>query len=75
MFIILSLGVYFWITSYLTDGLMFISREMYFGEDDVVDIDRAISGDLGDLNKLRQIFEDVKYFGKKHTNLIFLNSD
>ena len=63
-----TLGAPFWVVGCFTDELMSHPEEMYFGEEvpiDVVGTGGTIPGDLGDINKLRQILEDIKDFGKK----------
>lgn len=63
-----TIGAPFWVVGYLTDELMSNPEEMCFGEEvplDVVGTGGTIPGDLGDINKLREIFEDIKDFGKK----------
>jgi len=63
-----TLGAPFWIVGSLTDGLMSAPEEMYFGEEvpiDVVGTGGTIPGDIGDLNKLREILDDMRDLGKK----------
>lgn len=63
-----TLGAPFWIVGSLTDGLMSAPEEMYFEEEvpiDLVGTGGTIPGDLGDLNKLREILDDMRDFGKK----------
>ena len=63
-----TLGAPFWVVGSLTDELMSTPEEMYFGEEvpvDVVGTGGTILNDLGDLNKLHEILEDMKDFGQK----------
>lgn len=63
-----TLGAPFWIVGSLTDGLLSGPEEMYFGEEvpiDVVGTGGTIPGDLGDLNKLREVLDDMRDFSKK----------
>ena len=63
-----TVGAPFWVVGSLTDGLMSTPEEMYFGEDVPIDVDGTggtIPGDLGDINKLHEIWEGMKDFGKK----------
>lgn len=62
-----TFGGPFWIACSLTDGLLSTPEEKFFGEEvpiDVVGTGGTIPGDLGDLNKVREILEDMKDFGK-----------
>jgi hypothetical protein len=63
-----TLGAPFWIVGSLTDGLMSAPEDMFFGEEvpiDVVNTGGTIPGDLGDLNKIHKILDDMRDFDKK----------
>jgi hypothetical protein len=63
-----TLGAPFWIVSSITDEVTSHTEEIYFGEEvpiDVVGTGGTIPGDLGDLNKLREILDDMRAFNKK----------
>jgi hypothetical protein len=63
-----TLGAPFWIVGSLTDGLLSAPEDMFFGEEvpiDVVGTGGTIPGDLGDLDKIREILDDMKDFGQK----------
>jgi hypothetical protein len=63
-----TMGAPFWIVGSLTDGIMSAPEEMFFGEEvpiDVVGTGGTIPGDLGDFNKIREILDDMRDFGKK----------
>ena len=63
-----TLGAPFWIVGSLTDDIMSGPEETMFGEEvpvDVVGTGGAIPGDLGDINQLRELLDELKSFGKK----------
>nr|YP_010472487.1 hypothetical protein N4L43_pgp022 [Pleurosigma intermedium]UVG42098.1 hypothetical protein [Pleurosigma intermedium] len=63
-----TLGTPFKIVGSLIDGITSTSEEMYFEEEVLVNISgigETIPGDIEDINKLREVFKDMKDFGKK----------
>lgn len=63
-----TLGAPFWIAGAITDELMSTSEDRYFGCEvpiDLVGTGGTIPADLGDITKLREIWEDMKDFSKK----------
>jgi hypothetical protein len=64
----ITLGAPIWIIGSLTDGLMAVPEEIFFGEEvpiDVVGTGGTIPGDLGDINKIREILDEMRDFSKK----------
>ena len=63
-----TLGAPVWIASSFTDELMSAAEEKFLGEEvpiDIVGTGGSIPGDLGDINKLRSVLDDMKDFSKK----------
>ena len=63
-----TLGAPIWITNCVTDELMSSTEERIFGEEvpiDLVVTGVTIPGDLGNINKLRVVLDNMKDFGKK----------
>jgi hypothetical protein len=63
-----TLGAPFWIAGIFIDGLMSTPEEMVFGNEvpiDIVGTGGSISGDIGDFNKLCEVFEEMEDFSKK----------
>nr|YP_010472335.1 hypothetical protein N4L43_pgp009 [Pleurosigma intermedium]UVG41946.1 hypothetical protein [Pleurosigma intermedium] len=63
-----TLGAPIWIASSITDELMGGTEERFFGEEvpiDLVGTGGTIPADIGDINKLRLVLDDMKDFGKK----------
>ena len=62
-----TLGAPFWIVGSLTDEIMSGPEETMFGEEvpvDVVGTGGTIPGDLGDINQLRELLDELKSLGK-----------
>ena len=58
-----TLGAPFWIVGSLTDEFMSTPEERFFGEEVPIDLTKTggtIPGDIGDINKLRQVLEEMK---------------
>jgi hypothetical protein len=63
-----TLGCPFWVASAITDEVLSGPEEKYFGEEvpiDLVSTGGTIPGDLGDINKLSEILEEMKNFATK----------
>ena len=59
-----------WIASSVTDELMSFTEEKFWGEEVPIDIANTggtIPADLGDINKLRSVLDDMKDFTKDLT--------
>lgn len=63
-----TLGAPVWIASSITDELLTNPEENFFGEQvpiDLIETGGTIPADLGDINKLREVLDEMKDFGKK----------
>lgn len=63
-----TFGAPIWIVSSVTDQLMGGDEEIFFGEEvpiDLVGTGGTIPKDIGDINKLRTMLDDMKDFGQK----------
>lgn len=62
-----TLGAPLWMMSYITDEFFSPAEEMILGESvpiDLLETGGTIPKDIGDINKLVEVFEDMKDFGK-----------
>lgn len=63
-----TLGAPIWIAGSITDKLLTGTEERFFGEEvpiDLIATGGTIPGDLGDINKLREVLDEMKNFGTK----------
>ena len=63
-----TLAAPFWVAICLTDELLSTPEDKFFGEERPVDIDNTdgtIPTNIGDINYLHELLEELKSFGKE----------